>query len=309
MLQQTQVAVVIPYYERFLQRFPDVATLARAEEGEVLRLWAGLGYYSRARNLLRAAKMIQAEHGRFPEEFDAVRALPGIGRYTAGAICSIALHQPYPAVDGNVKRILARLYAVEGGASEGFFHKRALALLPGSRDVAAFNQALMDLGALVCTPRQPRCDRCPVAGCCAAFRLGRQDDLPARKAARAPEALDLVLLVLERGGEVLLTAAGAPGFIPGRWGLPCRIAAAGEAPEEVAAKLCLDSVGEAVALRPRKGFRHGITRHRVTAHLFHGMWDGAAPRSVEEGWRWAPWDEAGGEVTSSLFRKALRNCG
>jgi len=333
MLQQTQVATVIPYYERFLRRFPDVAALAEADEEEVLRLWAGLGYYRRARNLLRAARLACAKHGKFPEEFEAIRALPGIGDYTAGAICSIALHQPYPAVDGNVKRILTRVYAVRGKVPESFFQKRARALLPEKpaspepagpepaspeKDVASFNQALMDLGALVCTPQKPQCGRCPIAGWCAARKLGLQDSLPAKAASREPERLDIVLLVLERDGEggnreVLLTSAEKPQIIPGKLGLPCRVAPGGEPPASTAAGLCRETVGDLPALRPLKKFRHSITHHRITAHVFYGEQVPpplASPaQQGADGVRWTARDAAATELVSSLFHKALRYSG
>jgi A/G-specific adenine glycosylase len=310
MLQQTQVKTVIPYYERFLQEFPDLPTLAEADEEEVLRLWAGLGYYHRARNLLKTARLVHAKYGKFPEEFAVIRTLPGIGEYTAGAICSIALHQPYPAVDGNVKRILTRLDAIRGKVSEDFFRKRAYALLSDG-DAASFNQALMDLGALVCTPRQPQCGLCPIAEFCAAEKLGMQNDLPGKKAAPKPETLSIVLLVLERNGvggrEILLRSAAKPDFIPGKWGLPCREVPTVDSVAQTAAELCRELCGSDIPLEHRQGFRHSITHHRITAHLFHGRWDDPPPPRLCAGdCKWVARESAEKETLSSLFRKALR---
>jgi A/G-specific adenine glycosylase len=172
MLQQTQVQTVIPYFERFMKRFPDVAALANAAQDEVLQHWSGLGYYARARNLRKAAKVIRDEHGgTFPDAFEAVTALPGIGRSTAGAILALAFDQRHPILDGNVKRVLARHEAVEGWPGKTAVAKRlwdiADKYTPGN-DVAAYTQAIMDLGATLCTRSRPACERCPVAEDCAA---------------------------------------------------------------------------------------------------------------------------------------------
>ena len=170
MLQQTQVATVIPYYQRFMARFPDLTSLAAASEDEVLAHWSGLGYYARARNLHRAARQAASEHGgRLPEDIDTLQTLPGIGRSTAGAILSLALGQRHAILDGNVKRVLARHHAVPGWPGRAAVARTlwslAEALTPGER-VAEYNQAMMDLGATVCTRSRPACERCPRAGCC-----------------------------------------------------------------------------------------------------------------------------------------------
>jgi A/G-specific adenine glycosylase len=211
MLQQTRVAAAIPYYEKFLGRFPGVGELAAASETEVLAHWSGLGYYSRARNLYRAAKAI-AEAGAFPKEYEAIRALPGIGDYTAAAVGSIAFGLPHAVVDGNVKRVAARL------ANDALVDVQDVATrLMDRDDPAASNQALMELGALVCLPKTPLCSQCPVAGLCGAKKHGTQAELPAKKARRATERLARTLLVIRRSGKVLVV----PGEkVLGFWDLP-----------------------------------------------------------------------------------------
>jgi len=177
MLQQTQVKTVVPYYNRFLKQFPDVESLARSSEQNVLKHWAGLGYYSRARNLHRAARDIVGIHGTFPTEHDEILALPGIGRYTAGAICSIALNQPRPIVDGNIRRVLIRLNAIRRKVSESYFWDLMKRLLP-ERNISSFNQAMMELGALICLPFQPNCMQCPLKSLCKAWESGIQNNIP-----------------------------------------------------------------------------------------------------------------------------------
>src|SRR5271168_1959357 len=180
MLQQTRVAAVIPYYERFLARFPSVQALAEAPAEEVLRFWSGLGYYSRARNLQRAARIIAAEHaGKFPERESDVLALPGIGAYTAAAILSIAFDQQHAVLDGNVARVLARIFALRGDLREPARWRelqRRAGLLLESAAPGDWNQAMMELGATICTPRAPQCLECPVAKCCAARKKGVQEE-------------------------------------------------------------------------------------------------------------------------------------
>lgn len=173
MLQQTQVATVIPYFERFMERFPTVSNLAAAPLDEVLHLWTGLGYYARARNLHKAAQTIVSQHsGVFPTTFDEILALPGIGRSTAGAVLSLALNQHYPILDGNVKRVLARCYAVDGWPGEKKTENKLWAIsedVTPAEGVAQFNQAMMDLGAMVCTRSKPKCELCPVKSGCEAY--------------------------------------------------------------------------------------------------------------------------------------------
>ncbi|HVB07700.1 MAG TPA: A/G-specific adenine glycosylase [Candidatus Acidoferrales bacterium] len=215
MLQQTRIAVVLPYYERFLERFPNVRELARARESEVLKFWAGLGYYSRARNLHRAAKQIAVQHGgKFPRDQEQALALPGIGHYTAAAILSIAYDVPLAALDGNVARVLARLFAVRGDLrAPKTWRKLAVAaqtLLPLSAP-GDWNQAMMELGETICTPRSPHCAACPIARHCKARALGLAEKLPAarRKRASANVRIAAAVLVDSRGRTLLTKIPGA----------------------------------------------------------------------------------------------------
>jgi A/G-specific adenine glycosylase len=219
MLQQTRVETVIPYYERFVARFPDAASLADADEQEVLKLWEGLGYYSRARNLRAAAISIARDHGgALPRDPDALAALPGIGRYTLGAIRSIAFEEAAPLVDGNVRRVFSRWLA-ERAPSERVLWELAGALVPGERP-GDFNQALMELGATVCTPRKPRCSDCPVRADCAAAAADRAEQFPAPRARPAPRRVHAVAGALERAGRWLLVRQPSRGLLGGLWALP-----------------------------------------------------------------------------------------
>ena len=225
MLQQTQVATVIPYYERFMARFPSVESLAAAPVDEVLHHWSGLGYYARARNLHRAAVQLCAEHaGEFPQQLAALQSLPGIGRSTAAAILSLAGGQRQTILDGNVKRVLARYFAEPGWPGRSAVLNRlwglAEALTP-ERDVAAYNQAMMDLGAGVCTRSRPDCLNCPLNADCQAYRLGRQQDFPGKKPRKSlPQRAVRMLLVREPAGGVLLEQRPPAGVWGGLWCLP-----------------------------------------------------------------------------------------
>jgi A/G-specific adenine glycosylase len=225
MLQQTQVATVVPYYERFTERFPDVATLARADEDEVLSLWSGLGYYRRARALHAAAKEVVTRHaGQLPDEASALRQLPGIGRYTAGAIASIAFDRPEPVLDGNVRRVLARVLAFDEekggpGAMERELWEIAAVLVQGSRP-GDLNQALMELGALVCTPRNPGCEACPVATRCRGRANGNPEAHPAARARKPTVQVRVAIAWVSRGQRVLLERPVSAGPLRGRWDLP-----------------------------------------------------------------------------------------
>ncbi|HXH03794.1 MAG TPA: A/G-specific adenine glycosylase [Candidatus Competibacteraceae bacterium] len=225
MLQQTQVATVIPYFERFMARFPEVTALADAELDEVLHLWSGLGYYARARNLHRAAQVVCDHYGGvLPRDFAALQALPGIGRSTAGAILAQALGQRHPILDGNVKRVLARHGAVPGWPGQPAVAQRLWALAerytPAER-VADYTQAIMDLGALLCTRSRPRCGACPVAVDCQARLQGRQTDYPAPKPRRQlPVRATVMLMVRDPEGRVLLEQRPPSGVWGGLWGFP-----------------------------------------------------------------------------------------
>ena len=225
MLQQTQVATVIPYFERFMARFPDARSLADAPLDEVLHLWAGLGYYARARNLHRGACRIRDEHGgEFPRSFQAVMALPGVGRSTAGAILALARNERFAILDGNARRVLARYFAVAGSVSDATVLKELWTLAerctPGT-DVAAYTQAIMDLGATLCVRGRPACGQCPLAEGCAARAGGRQQEIPApRRARRRTQRAVFMVVALKDTGEVLLGRRPEAGIWGGLWCLP-----------------------------------------------------------------------------------------
>ena len=225
MLQQTQVATVIPYYQRFMARFPNVEALATAPDDEVLAHWSGLGYYSRARNLHKAARTVVKDHGgNFPDNLDGLIALPGIGRSTAGAILSLGVGRRGVILDGNVKRVLARYYAVPGHPGESAVAERLWTLAETntpSRDFGPYTQAMMDLGATLCSRSKPRCEACPLAAGCQARREGRQGDYPGRKARKAvPLRETLMLLIRDKQGRILLEKRPPSGIWGGLWSLP-----------------------------------------------------------------------------------------
>jgi len=225
MLQQTQVATVIPYYERFMQRFPDVATLAAAPLDHVLHLWSGLGYYARARNLHRAAVRIAEQHGgRFPRSFEAIADLPGIGRSTAGAILALSRGERFPILDGNVRRVLSRHFGVEGSASDRAVLEKLWELsdeCTPTEHVDTYTQAVMDLGATVCVRRNPSCVSCPLSATCVARRTGRQHELPSPKPASARRLRQVFMLAAVRAdGDVLLERRPDSGIWGGLWCLP-----------------------------------------------------------------------------------------
>lgn len=230
MLQQTQVATVIPYYEKFMQRFPDLQSLAAAPEDDVLAHWSGLGYYARARNLHKCAKMAVSEHGgALPEELDALVSMPGIGRSTAGAILSLALEQPHPILDGNVKRVLARHQAIDGWPGKSEVLKRLWLVseqqTPKKR-TASFNQAMMDLGATVCTRSRPDCARCPLSADCQGLSLGDPQRFPGRKPKKETPTKQTIMLALELAEDqdmdvgTLMERRPPSGIWGGLWSLP-----------------------------------------------------------------------------------------
>ena len=248
MLQQTQVATVIPYYERFMARFPDIAALARADRDEVLHLWTGLGYYARARNLKRAAERIVAEHGgEFPRDIEQVCALPGIGRSTAGAILAFAFGQRHAILDGNVKRVLARYHAISespGAVLDKALWRLSEAHTPQTR-IADYTQAMMDLGATLCRRGRAVCALCPLASGCAALAQGAPEAYPAPRARRArPTKRVVMLMIRDEHGRVLLQQRPPAGIWGGLWGFP-ECAVDGD-PRE----FCRERLGLDIALEP-----------------------------------------------------------
>ncbi|MFT5504275.1 MAG: A/G-specific adenine glycosylase [Gammaproteobacteria bacterium] len=224
MLQQTQVATVIPYYHAFLEHFPTVIDLANANIDEVLRSWQGLGYYARARNLYRAAGIIRDEHkGQFPQTLEAVCALPGVGRSTAGAILSFAFQQPWPILDGNVKRVLARCFQVSGWYGKSDTLKKLWSLsesVTPHQETAAFNQAMMDLGSMLCLKSRPKCELCPVSGCCASFRDNGQHLFPESKPKKSKPIKATLMILHQCQGQILMWRRPESGIWGGLWSLP-----------------------------------------------------------------------------------------
>ncbi len=281
MLQQTQVATVIPYYERFMARFPDVNTLAAAALDEVLHLWSGLGYYARARNLHQTARIIQ-EHqgGELPRDFAALAALPGIGRSTAGAILALACNRCHPILDGNVKRVLARFHAVDGwpGRADVLATLWVLAEhhTPAER-VANYTQAIMDLGALICTRSRPRCQLCPVAAGCQAHSQQRELDFPAPRPARElPVRATRMLLLCTPTGEVLLEKRPPAGVWGGLWSFPeCP-------PEATVADWCAQRLAVQVSdVRNWAALRHSFSHFHLDITPVYGRVYDSSPAIME----------------------------
>jgi len=262
MLQQTQVATVQHYFPRFVARFPDLAALAAAQEAEVLALWSGLGYYARARHLLACAQAVMTRHGGiFPPDPAQLAALPGIGRSTAHAIAAFCFAARVPILDGNVKRVLCRHAGIDGWPGRAAIERRlwqlAAALLPAAEDMAAYTQAQMDLGALICTPSRPACTACPLAGDCKARQQGRVAELPTPRPRRSTPEVELVLLLMQHGDRLWLERRPPVGIWGGLLAPP--EVPAGMTPEATAARLGW----RIVALRQLPAMQHRLTHRRL----------------------------------------------
>lgn len=275
MLQQTQVATVKGYFNRFMKAFPTIAALARANEHDVLRLWEGLGYYRRAQQLHRAATIIVAEHGgQFPRDPEIVRRLPGIGRYTAGAILSIAFDARQPILEANTLRLLSRLLCYRGDprSADGqrLLWAMAEAVLP-RREVGRLNQALMELGSEVCTAREPGCETCPVVLLCRASQQARQGEIPPPRMNRPPESVREAAVLVHKGDEVLLVRRPDGGRWAGLWDFP-RFSLHGTAPaamrRELAEKVRTSTDVTVAVGRHVTTLTHGVTRFRITLECY-----------------------------------------
>ena len=304
MLQQTQVKTVILYYESFLKVFPTIRALARAPQQQVLRAWSGLGYYRRAENLRRASRQLLRRHeGKIPQIYDELRSLPGIGNYTAGAVLSIAFQQRYPALDGNARRVLSRLFNL---TDDNELRARAIQLIPPSRP-GDFNQSLMELGATLCTPRTPNCAVCPVTLACAARPRIHLRTRPTSRPESVSRNVTWPLAIVRRQGKILLHHRSAKGLLAHLWELPGGEVAQRGRPETALRRQLGDLSAD--LSRPRRigEFRHSITYRRIRAPIY--LFDYRATGKIRlspRRWRWTQRSALDNYPMSSMTRKALR---
>jgi len=305
MLQQTQVATVVPYYRRFLRAFPNLTSLARAPRERVLELWSGLGYYRRARHLHLAAQTLARKFdATFPRDYRLARTLPGIGDYTARAVLSLAYDLPYYVLDGNVGRVVARLRALRGSLNQPAFRRAVEGVLDrllSRRQPGNFNQAVMELGQAVCLPRAPRCPACPIRKWCRAYRLGRPESYPSPRSRRATESLHLATGVVHRDHKVMLVRGLDDGLLEGLWNFP---SAFGKSQSGAVARLKEKLAGLAQSQvrigEPFAELRHGITYRSMRVHLYPVEFDG---KNFPSSARWFRVARLKNSATSQLARK------
>ncbi|MBY0404499.1 MAG: A/G-specific adenine glycosylase [Cyanobacteria bacterium] len=293
MLQQTQVNTVLAYYERFLKAFPTIQALAEAPADKVLKLWEGLGYYARCRNLHQSAKNIVTHHGGvFPNTFKEVHALPGIGQSTAGAILTFAYGQKHPILDGNVKRVLTRLYNEHEDPSLPAVSKKlwgySEALLSDSKDPYSFNQAIMELGATLCTPQSPSCLLCPVQKQCDGFKNGCQEDLPTKAASKKIPHFEIGAGVIVHEGMILIQQRPEKGLLGGLWEFPGGKQKPGESIEETVSREVTEELGiEVKVLSKIATVPHAYTHFKITLHAFLCEFISGTPVSnASQQWKW-----------------------
>jgi A/G-specific adenine glycosylase len=309
MLQQTQVATVIPYYIRFLQAFPSLENLARAPLERVLRVWSGMGYYGRARNLRRGAQAaLEKFAGNFPADYHQARLLPGVGDYTARAVLSIAYNQPYPVLDGNVARVVARLGTIPGNSGQVEFRgavESVLGQLLSRRRPGDFNQAVMELGQTVCLPRAPRCPACPVRKWCLASRQGRAEAYPEPKPRRRTERHHLAAAIIRRAGRVALVRGLDDGLLLDLWNFPSAFGSSrAEAARKLKEKLASLTHGPVQTGESVGEVRHRITFRAIRVHLI--------PVEVPDGacsLRWFGLNRLPGAAVSKLAHKIVERLG
>lgn len=297
MLQQTQVKTVIPYFERWMKSFPTVQKLAQAPESTVLKHWEGLGYYSRARNLKKAAQKIQQEYsGKVPDSMKEILKLPGVGRYTAGAVLSIAFGQKVPVVDGNVKRVLSRLFLLkengENRKSENILWETMQSLLPET-GAGNFNQAFMELGATVCLPQNPLCLLCPLKRNCKAQKAGKQNLYPPRKQKVSTTKIEVSAAVILRRNKIYIQKRKIGGLMGGLWEFPGGKFESGESAEQCLHREIKEELGVGLHIDEKlMTVKHSYTRFRVTLHVFlcRVRSGRISPTQCEE-WNWVKADE------------------
>ncbi len=292
MLQQTQVTTVIPYFTRFMARFPDVTTLAAASPEEVLKAWEGLGYYRRARHLHRAAQIIVQDYaGQIPTTSKELQKLPGIGRSTAGAMASLAFGERVAVLDGNVRRVLCRLYAIQENprapAVEKQLWQLAESLLPPTRP-GDWNEALMELGATICTPRAPDCPHCPLRDCCQARAQGCANTLPVQAARKALPHYDVTAAIIRKRGKILVAQRHVNDGLGGLWEFPGGKCRAGETLEECLRRELEEELGIEVRVgRKVMTLKHAHTHQRITLHFFECRHVAGRVRALDVAdWRW-----------------------
>ncbi len=306
-MQQTRVDTVIPYYHRFIRRFPDISALAAADREEVLKAWEGLGYYGRARNLHRAARMVAEDlDGAVPEDRKAFQRLPGVGDYISAAVLSIAFNQPFAVVDGNVKRVMARIYKITAPMNTSTGHKgvqkKADALLDPSRP-SLFNQAMMELGALVCAPAEPDCRSCPVSSFCRAFRDGSVSEFPRKQKKKATPTRTFAVGVVHDDKKVLIVRRKSRGLLGGLWEFPGGEIGSKETPEEA----CARGIREQTDLEVEVGafvtrVRHAYSHFKVVMNVYIcGLASGEIRLNDHADHRWA----ALRELEAHPFHKAV----
>ncbi|MDX9788164.1 MAG: A/G-specific adenine glycosylase [Desulfobacterales bacterium] len=306
MLQQTQVKTVIPYYVTFISRFPDVASLAEADLHEVLKLWEGLGYYARARNLHRAAKIVAESHkGIVPDDYAAFRALPGVGEYIAAAVLSIAFSQPHAVVDGNVKRVLARLACIETPVNQAAGHREFNAYaqtLLDRQSPETFNQAMMELGALICKPEIPDCLQCPLNADCLSCRKKVVARYPRRIKARRTPTHSIAVAVIWRNGKVLITQRAPDGLLGGLWEFPGGKVKAKETSIEACKREVKEETGLSIeVMAPLTRVKHAYTHFKIEMDVFICRYAGGRVRlSGPVAFRWVTL----GELNQYPFPKA-----
>lgn len=293
MLQQTQVATVIDYYHRFLETFPTIKDLANAPEDKVLKMWEGLGYYARCRNLHKTAKIVSENYkGKFPKTLDDVESLAGIGKSTAGAILTFSYGQRHPLLDGNVKRVLSRLFDIEDDITKSATIKTMWQLsedlLSPASDPYAFNQGIMELGATICLPKQPRCLVCPVQKHCSALKAGTQLDRPVQPKKKATPHYDIGVGVIWKDGKILIQQRPKEGLLGGLWEFPGGKQEDKETIEDTVQREISEELGIKINLKDKiASVKHAYTHFKITLHAYHCDWISGTPTPTAcDAWQW-----------------------